>query len=318
VNGVKNVACVGSGVIGASWATNFAFKGYNVNIYDISDIQLENAKAAVKNNLDFLAESGIITKDDVLSISSKINYTTDLKEAISDVCFIQECGPENYEIKQSILKDIDEYAPIDAVYASSTSGLLISEIAKFSKYPQRCVGGHPYNPPHLIPLVEITKGEHTEQKYVDKAVEFYKSCGKEPVVLQKEKLGFIANRLSHALYREAIDLVVTGVCTVEDVDKAISYGPGMRWAILGPNMLYELGGGDGGIKSMNKFAFMANLVYSDIAAWKQMPDEWDDLAQPGVDKEKENLPDFIGHKNEDIAKFRDSMLIELLKLHHKL
>jgi len=318
VKSVKNVACVGSGVIGASWATNFAFKGCTVNIYDISDIQLENARVSVKNNLDFLAESGIISKDEVLSILSRINYTTDLKEAICNVSFIQECGPEKYEIKQSILNDIDEYAPVDAVYASSTSGLLISEIAKFSKYPERCVGGHPYNPPHLIPLVEITKGEHTDQKYVDKAVEFYKICGKEPVVLQKEKLGFIANRLSHALFREAVDLVVSGVCSVEDVDKAVTYGPGMRWAILGPNMLYELGGGAGGIKSMNKFAFMANLVFSDIADWKEMPSEWNELGQPGVDAEKINLPDFIGHNSEDISKFRDTMLVELLKLHHKL
>lgn len=317
MSGIKKVACIGAGVIGTSWATCFALNGYDVSVYYI-DNEVENAKKSVDKNLNFFAEKDVVTLEQAEEIRNRISYTNSIEEAVKDTIFMQECGPDKYEVKQSVLKEIDKYAPEDSVYASSTSGLLITEIAKYSKHPERCIAGHPFNPPHLIPLVEIAKGEHTEQKYVDKAVEFYKSCKKEPIVMQKEKVGFIANRIAHAVNREAIDLVVSGTCTIEDVDKAITYGPGLRWAILGPNMLYELGGGAGGISSMNKFASTANMIYADLADWKEMPKEWEEINQAGVDEEKANLPDFIGHTNEEIADFRDSTLVELLKLHHKL
>lgn len=313
---IKKVACVGSGVIGASWATCFALNGYSVSVYLHSEIK--NTKVSVDKNLEFFVEKDVITAEQSKEISSRITYTKSLEEAVKDTIFMQECGPDKYEVKQATLKEIDKYSPADSIYASSTSGLLITEIAKYSDHPERCIVGHPFNPPHLIPLVEIAKGERTEQKYVDKAVEFYKSCKKEPIVMQKEKVGFIANRIAHAVNREVIDLVVSGTCTIEDVDKAVTYGPGLRWAIIGPTMVYELGSGSGGISSMNKFASTANMIYADLADWKEMPEEWGEINQAGVDEEKANLPDFIGHTNEEISKFRDSTLVELLKLHHKL
>ena len=314
---MKTITVIGSGVIGASWATNFAFRECEVRLYDTAEDALANGKNAVLRNLNNFVHYGVIRQDDVAPIAARITYTTDIAQALEGAYLVQEAGPDQYPIKQAILAQVDEYAP-DALFLSSTSGLSITEIAKHSAHPDRCMGGHPFNPPHLIPLVEISKGEKTSQEAVDKAVAFFESINKVPVVCKKEKLGFIANRIQWALYREAIDLVITGTCTIEDVDKAVTYGPGLRWAILGPNMIYELGGGKDGIRGMNKLSGTTAKGYADLCTWGAKPDDWFDNAQAGVDKEKAKLPDFIGHTNEEIAKFRDSMLIELLRLHHKL
>jgi carnitine 3-dehydrogenase len=315
---IKKVACYGSGMIGSSWATLFALKGYPVNVFDVSEEQLVNSKKTIEGNLNYLAGKGVIPKAKVAALLGKITFTDSVKDALAGVQFIQENGPENYGIKQSILKEVEKHASPDCIFASSTTGLLISEITKDAVHPERCLGAHPYNPPHLIPLVEMTKSAKTSEKTIAAAVAFYKAVGKEPVVLQKEKLGFISNRLSHALYREVIDLVTKGVCTIEDVDKAVCFGPGLRWAIFGPNMVYELGSGKGGIRSADKFKDTSNMIYNDLADWKKMPDGWADLSQEGVDVEKANLPDFMGHDNADLIRFRDDSLIEILKLHKKL
>ncbi len=314
---MRIVTVLGAGVIGSSWATNFAFRECEVRLYDVAEEALENAKNAVVRNLNVFVKYDIIKAEDIEPITARISYTTDMKTALEGTYLVQECGPDNYPVKQAILAEVDKYAP-DALFLSSTTALSISEIAKDSAHPERCMGGHPFNPPHLIPLVEISKGQKTSQESVDKAVAFYESINKVPVVCKKEKLGFIANRMQWALYREAIDLVITGTCSIEDVDKAVTYGPGMRWAILGPNMLFELGGGKDGIRGMNKLSGSTAKGYADLATWGAKPADWFDNAQPGVDEAKKNLPDFIGHTNEEIAAFRDSMLIELLKLHRKL
>jgi len=316
---IKKVACIGSGVIGSSWATNFAMKGYSVNIYDINTQQLDNAKDSVKKNLDFLVEKNILSKEQAGKVAGLINYTTDLAESVKDVQYIQESGPEKYEIKQEILAIIEEATAPDTVFASSTSGLLITEIAKKAKHPERCLGAHPYNPPHLIPLVEITKGDKTSDATIQCAFDFYKLVNKEPVVLQKEALGFIANRLQVALYREAIDLVVRGVCSVEDVDKAALFGPGLRYGILGPNMIFQLGGGANGIKGLiEHLRTSTELWWADMADWKKYPEGWADIAQDGVNRDMAKRAKEFGNTNEEIARFRDETLLELLKLHKKI
>ncbi|HUW64079.1 MAG TPA: 3-hydroxyacyl-CoA dehydrogenase family protein [Spirochaetia bacterium] len=315
---IKRVACIGSGTIGSSWATNFIVQGYPVNLYDVNEKQLAVAGEAIRRNLRFLAAGNIIKEEQIEHSLSLVHYTTDIGDAVGDVQFIQENGPESYEVKQGILAQIDEHAGPGAIYASSSSGLLISMIAKYAKRPERCIGGHPYNPPHLVPLVEITKGEQTAAETVSASVNFYKSLGKEPIVLNKEVPGFIANRLQMAVNREVVDLVTRGVCSVEDADKAINFGPGLRWAIFGPNLLYHLGGGPGGIKGlMSMLAPSAGPVLADLAAWKEMPADWPDLAEKGVLQELANLPAHIGTTTEDACRFRDRVLVELLKLHHK-
>mgnify|MGYP000769016477 CR=1 FL=1 len=183
VEDIKKAASVGGGVIGSSWTLLFAMKGIEVCQYDINDEQIENCKKNIERNIAALVEFGAIKEEDIEKIHERISYTTKISEAVDGVQFIQENGPERLNLKQSILAEIEAYAPCEAIYASSSSGLLISDITAQAKYPNRCVGGHPYNPPHLIPLVEITYGEHTDMENVELAKAFYQSIGKEAVIL---------------------------------------------------------------------------------------------------------------------------------------
>ena len=315
---IKRVACVGGGVIGSSWAIQFAMKGLDVVLYDINDEQLAKSQAQMHKSLDALEQFKAVTPQRRQEIADRVKLTTSMEEAVKNAQFIQESGPERLEIKRSILAQVEEYASADAIYASSTSGLLVSDIAAQAAHPERCVGAHPYNPPHLIPLVELTSGDKTDPGLLQLAYDFYQSIGKEAVLLRRECPGFIANRLQLALYREVQDLVMRGVCSVEDADKALVYGPGLRWAIFGHNMIMQLGN-PGGLTGMVQMLGNSGARWlADMASWTHQPDNWAAVAQPGVDKEMANFPDHIGHTNEDCAKYRDQMLIELLKLHRKL
>lgn len=315
---IKRVACVGGGVIGSSWAIQFAMKGLDVVLYDINDEQLAKSQAQMHKSLDALEQFKAVTPQRRQEIADRVKLTTSMEEAVKDAQFIQESGPERLEIKRSILAQVEEYASADAIYASSTSGLLVSDIAAQAAHPERCVGAHPYNPPHLIPLVELTSGDKTDPELLQLAYDFYQSIGKEAVLLRKECPGFIANRLQLALYREVQDLVMRGVCSVEDADKALVYGPGLRWAIFGHNMIMQLGNPGGLTGMVQMLGNSGDRWLADMASWTHQPDNWAEVAQPGVDKEMANFPDHIGHTNEDCAKYRDQMLIELLKLHRKL
>jgi carnitine 3-dehydrogenase len=316
---IKKAAVLGGGMIGSSWATNFLWKGLPVHVYDINEEALKTARARIRGNLEYLVSKGILQADKMNVALGLARYTTDLAEALKDVQFIQECALEKYETKRALLKEVDQYALKDAVFASSTSGLLITEIAKDSKHPERCLGAHPYNPPHLIPLVEIGKGKKTSEDTVRKTYDFYKSLGKEPVVLRKEAMGFIANRLSVALYREAVDLVMRGVCSVEDVDKAVNYGPGLRYALMGPNLIYQLGGGPHGLTGiMTNIGTTVEAWWADMADWKKWPEGWLAKAQEGVNQEMTNRSPDTGRTNEEIVRWRDDGLIELLKFLKKL
>lgn len=315
---IKRVACVGGGVIGSSWAIQFAMKGLDVVLYDINDEQLAKSQAQMHKSLDALEQFKAVTPQRRQEIADQVKLTTSMEEAVKDAQFIQESGPERLEIKRSILAQVEEYASPDAIYASSTSGLLVSDIAAQAAHPQRCVGAHPYNPPHLIPLVELTSGDKTDPELLQLAYDFYQSIGKEAVLLRKECPGFIANRLQLALYREVQDLIMRGVCSVEDADKALVYGPGLRWAIFGHNMIMQLGNPGGLTGMVQMLGNSGDRWLADMASWTHQPDNWAEVAQPGVDQEMANFPDHIGHTNEDCAKYRDQMLIELLKLHRKL
>ena len=315
---IKRVACVGGGVIGSSWAIQFAMKGLDVVLYDINDEQLAKSQAQMHKSLDALEQFKAVTPQRRQEIAGRVKLTTSMEEAVKNAQFIQESGPERLEIKRSILAQVEEFASPDAIYASSTSGLLVSDIAAQAAHPQRCVGAHPYNPPHLIPLVELTSGDKTDPELLQLAYDFYQSIGKEAVLLRKECPGFIANRLQLALYREVQDLIMRGVCSVEDADKALVYGPGLRWAIFGHNMIMQLGNPGGLTGMVQMLGNSGDRWLADMASWTHQPDNWAEVAQPGVDQEMANFPDHIGHTNEDCAKYRDQMLIELLKLHRKL
>ncbi len=316
---IGKIAVLGAGTIGHGWATFFAMKGYPVNLYNLRRPRLEESKIHIKKNLEILAENGVFSEKNINETMNLINYTTDFKEAVADVQFIQEAVPENYEVKQKILKKVDAHADPEIIFASSTSGLLISEIAKYSEHPERVICGHPWNPPHLLPLVEMAKGEKSSEDIFQIAYEFYKLIGKEPVILNKEMLGSISNRLQAAIYREVINLVLEGVCSVEDVDKALTFGPGLRWGIFGQSLIFHLGGGKNGTKEfMEKIGPSMNLWIADLTDWKSVPNEWAEIGHDGVEKEIAKRPAEIGNTIETVARYRDKMLIELLKLHKKL
>ncbi|MCD8156934.1 MAG: 3-hydroxyacyl-CoA dehydrogenase NAD-binding domain-containing protein [Clostridiales bacterium] len=183
---IKRVASIGGGVIGSSWTLLFAMRGLDVYQYDINEEQIENCKKNIERNLASLIEFGAVEASAAEELKSRIHYTTSVREAVSDAQFIQENGPERLPVKQTILAEIEEAAPVDALYASSSSGLLLSDVTEHAVHPERCVGGHPYNPPHLIPLVEMTYTEKTDPENLKAAKAFYQSIGKEAVVLEKE------------------------------------------------------------------------------------------------------------------------------------
>lgn len=316
---IEKVTCIGSGVIGTSWALNFAWKNREVAIYDISDAQLDAARWTLDANLQTLKDYQVITDADADKILSHISFTTDMAAALTDTQFVQESGPENYDIKRQIIAQIEANTEPDTVIATSTSGLLITKIAENTEHPERIIGGHPYNPPHLIPLVEIVKGEKSSSEAVQTAYDFYRDLGKEPVVLNKEVSGFISNRLQVAVYREIIDLVNNGVCSLEDTDKALLWGPGLRWGVMGPSLIFHLGAGQAGLGVMlEKQRASFDLRLSEMADWKEMPHSYIDQADAGIAEEIAHLPEQMGKTIPELAQYRDSMLIQLLRLHQKL
>ena len=192
-------------------------------------------------------------------------FTLDMKAAVSEADLVQENGPERPDFKIKLFADIDAATPSDSIIASSSSGITMSVMQSACKHPERCVIGHPFNPPHMIPLVEVVGGDKTSPETVQRAIDFYASIGKKPIHLRKEVVGHVANRLQAALYREVVNLIHLGVLDVADADTAVCWGPGLRWGVMGPNMLFHLGGGAGGIQH-----FMDHLS-GPLASW------WKDL-----------------------------------------
>ncbi len=300
------VTVYGGGLIGSGWAVCFLTHGVNVTVYDLDDEKLEDAKNTIEDILDFFTEPGIevLTPKQREECLTRISYTHDVKAAVENAEFIQENGPEKLPVKQAIIETIEKFNST-AIIASSTSGLLITDIAAKAKYPQRIIAGHPFHPVHIVPLVELAKGDDTSQEAIDKAYGFYKEIGKEPVVLLKECKGFIANSVQGALYDAALDLVSRGVCSVEDVDKAVTFGPGLRWGLMGPYMVLELAGGKGGIRGrMMKFNNSDNSI--DI-----------ERICEGVNSEFANRSPKQGQDHKGLERFRDEGLIEFLKFHGK-
>jgi 3-hydroxypropionate dehydrogenase (NADP+) len=232
-----------------------------------------------------------------------------LAEAVRAVNYVQESGPENYEVKKAIFREMDDTASEHTILASSASGLLMSEIQKATKNPHRCVMVHPWNPPHLMPLVEIAGGADTSKETIETAYKFMTKIGKLPIALKKEVPGYIANRIQAAVLREAIDIVDKGIASVEDVDKAVRAGPALRWVITGPFLNHHLGG-----KGIDRF--VENLGPSYALRWKTMA-TWTSITPSAAEKVIEGVLDtaMVRSKTmQQIAEWRDSKLVELLKV----
>jgi carnitine 3-dehydrogenase len=236
-----NIGVVGTGVIGASWAAHFLAHGHDVVATDPAPGAEERLHA------DVAAHWPVLQPVEGAS-PERLTFTADPAAAVADADFVQENGPEREDIKHALYAVLDEAARPDVVLASSSSGMLPSVIARgCPRHPERVVIGHPFNPPHLIPLVEVVPGEKTSEATVERALAFYAAVGKKPIRLHQEVPGHVANRLQAALWQEAYSLVERGVATVADIDAAIANGPGLRWAVLGPFLNQHLSGGPGGL-----------------------------------------------------------------------
>lgn len=317
VSDIKTIAMYGAGTIGGGFAAYFALKGLDVNVYVRSEESKTRALPKIQEPIDSYIKYGIV--DDGQKIWDKIHITTDPAEAFTGVYFVQENGAENMDQKHEMIAVMEQYLPEDAIIASSSSGMSVTKIAEGAKHPERIIVGHPFNPAYLLPLIEICGGEKTSPEVVEQARQFYKMYDKAPCVLNKEKKGFIANRLMHALWREEIALVTEGVCSMADADDAWTFGPGLRLAAFGPAMNYELGGGDLGLRGCAiKFGAMTNGVFADISDMKEVPETWADMSGDQIGPLMEALPEVIGNTKPEIASFRDNTIIELLKMHHRL
>ena len=242
---ISKVACVGGGTIGFSWAVLFAQHGLQVRVYDISDDALAWTMREIHSAYDTLVEAGRMTHSHATTALERITRHTDLAAAVDDVDFVQESGPERYRVKREIYRELDRLTRPDAILASSTSAMLMTEIQAAAARPERCVVAHPYNPPHIVPSVEIVPGEATSAETVALARDFMARLGRVPVVARKECRGHIVNHMQAAIYREALWLVGNGVATVEEIDLAFRTGPGLRLALMGPfavGMLTSPGG----------------------------------------------------------------------------
>ncbi|APW60604.1 3-hydroxyacyl-CoA dehydrogenase NAD-binding domain-containing protein [Paludisphaera borealis] len=241
--GVDRIAVVGCGVIGASWAAHYLARGFDVAATDPAPDAEKRLREVVERAWPVLERIGLADG----ASKERLRFEPDLASAVKGADFVQENGPERLNVKRDLIARIDAGIRDDVLIASSTSGILISEFQDAALRPERVLLGHPFNPPHLIPLVEVVGGKLTSPEAIDRAMRFYAAVGKKPIHIRREMKGHVANRLQAALWREAFYLVDQGVATVADIDAAIAHGPGLRWALLGPFLNLHLSGGEGGI-----------------------------------------------------------------------
>jgi 3-hydroxyacyl-CoA dehydrogenase len=317
---IKKACCYGVGLIGCGCAVDFARNGIDVVMYNDDTRILDDAKERVEKNFQNLVASGAISEEKSKAAMDLIQYETELSVALHGVQYIQESTPESYDIKQSVLETIDNYCDENVIVATSSSALLVSKLASFSKYPTRVICAHPYNPVHLIPLIEIVGIEGSDE-VTQHVKDFFISIKKEPVILKKEIKGYIGNRLQVVIGREIVEMLERGICTVEDADKALTFGPALRWAIMGHLLNMELGF-NGGVKAMYDKIIVKGSDRSsyldDMANWIKYPEDLAEKAQVGVDEEMANRSPEVGNDKASLIKYRDNMLIEILKLHQKI
>jgi 3-hydroxyacyl-CoA dehydrogenase len=304
---VRRVAIIGTGVIGASWAAQYLARGFDV----IATNPDPSAESKLRKNIDAAWKDLTIIGLSPGATRDRLSFTPNMKEALSEVDFVQENAPERPDFKIKLFAEIDDVTPSDSIIASSSSGITMSIIQSGCKHPERCVIGHPFNPPHMIPLVEVVGGNKTSPEAIQQAIAFYAAIGKKPIQLRKELPGHAANRLQAALYREVVYLIEQGILSVEDADAAVSWGPGLRWGVMGPSLQWHLGGGEGGIRH-----FMEHLMDPLATLMKNLgnPEVTTELKQTiigGVMQEAGN------RSVKQLAQEEDEMLLQLINLRTK-
>src|SRR6201985_1770599 len=273
---IRRIAIVGTGVIGASWAAEYLARGFDVVATDPAPNAETNLRKYVDEawvQLEEIGPSPGASRD-------RLSFTKDMKQALAKADLVQENGPERPDFKIKLFAEMDEVTPVDSLIASSSSGITPSVMQSACTHAERILVGHPFNPPHIIPLVEVVGGTKTSPQAIGRAMAFYAAIGKKPIHLHKELPGHVGNRLQAALYKEIMYLIQQGVLSVSDADDAVSYGSGLRWGVMGPSLQWHLGGGPGGIKH-----FMEHLMPGLEVIIKSLgtPDITNELKQTIVD-----------------------------------
>ncbi|PJT47143.1 3-hydroxybutyryl-CoA dehydrogenase [Streptomyces albidoflavus] len=300
---VRRVACVGAGVIGGGWVAHFLARGYDVTAWDPAPDAAQKLRRLVDAAWPALTSLGLAEG----ASPDRLTVTETLEQAVADAEFVQESAPEKLDLKRDLLTRLDAATPPGVVIASSTSGYPMTDMQTTAADPSRLVVGHPFNPPYLIPLVEVVGGEHTDPAAVAWAARFYETAGKSVITMNNEVPGFIANRLQEALWREALHMVANGEATVRDIDLSITEGPGLRWAVMGPMLTFALAGGEGGMAHMlDHFGPSLKSPWTRLEA-PELDKELYDAVVAGCDEAAD------GRSIADLVAERDKGVIDVLR-----
>ncbi|MFE0496283.1 3-hydroxyacyl-CoA dehydrogenase NAD-binding domain-containing protein [Streptomyces albidoflavus] len=300
---IRRVACVGAGVIGGGWVAHFLARGYDVTAWDPAPDTAQKLRRLVDAAWPALTSLGLAEG----ASPDRLTVTETLEQAVADGEFVQESAPEKLDLKRDLLTRLDAATPPGVVIASSTSGYPMTDMQTTAADPSRLVVGHPFNPPYLIPLVEVVGGEHTDPAAVAWATRFYEAAGKSVITMNNEVPGFIANRLQEALWREALHMVANGEATVRDIDLSITEGPGLRWAVMGPMLTFALAGGEGGMAHMlDHFGPSLKSPWTRLEA-PELDRELYDAVVAGCDEAAD------GRSIADLVAERDKGVIDVLR-----
>ncbi|HEY9289299.1 MAG TPA: L-carnitine dehydrogenase [Candidatus Dormibacteraeota bacterium] len=296
------MAIVGAGVIGSGWAARALAHGLVVVAWDPAEGAEARLRAAIDNAWPAIRRLGLSKG----ASRRRLRFASNLSDAVQDADFVQESGPEDESLKRRLLAEIDTVAAPGVVIASSSSGLLPSRIQAACEHPERVLIGHPFNPTYLLPLVEVVPGERTNNQAMTRAMRFYKQLGMRPLRLKHEIHGYISDRLQEALWREALHLVADGVATTQEIDDAIVYGPGLRWAFMGTFMAFHLAGGEGGMRHMlEQFGPALKLPWTKLPA----PELTRELARRVIDGTGAQAD---GRSIKELERWRDDRLIRIM------
>ncbi|MCE8004389.1 3-hydroxyacyl-CoA dehydrogenase [Billgrantia ethanolica] len=298
------IGIVGAGLIGRAWAIVFARAGMTVALYDVDVTALDKAREAIRQSLVDLKQAGLI--EDVEAPLALIQTESDLRRAMADVEYIQECGPENIAAKRGIYAELEAVVDSDTVLASSTSGIAASRFTDQLSHPERCLVAHPVNPPYLIPLVEVVPTPSTSETAVNHTMRLMALAQQAPIMVRKEIQGFILNRLQGALLNEALRLFRDGYVSAEDLDKTVKHGLGLRWSFMGPFETIDLNAPSGVVDYGQRYG----PLYRDVDRQRGDDDPWDSVTLAALDKERrERLP---SQGLADQQAWRDRRLMALM------
>ncbi len=304
---INKIAVIGTGVIGSGWIIRFLAHSKKVIAYDKDENLKKKIILEIKRTWPYVKK---LFNKKKLNLAN-FRYVTSLKEAIKDADFIQECAPENYKLKISLMKEIGKYSKKNTIISSSSSGLLPSRVYSKCKNPSRTIIAHPFNPVYMLPGVEIVPGKKTKKKFLNIANRFYKSVSMNPIMIKKELPGYLSDRLQEALWREALHIVNEGYASTKDLDRAIEDGPGMRWSLMGTFLTFHLAGGNAGMKHMlEQFGPALKLPWTKLKAPK-LSKKLSKRVIEGTKKQSK------GKSVAEISKIRDEYLLYLQKMRKK-